>query len=167
MDPQRSYDPFGPGMSAGVFSPAPMPKKTGKKRRKKHPVRRFFRTGLLILLACLLLLTGGLGGAALYDALAGRTRTLAGETVIFPQLQADRENALSLPEVYETARPWVVTITCRFEDAVSYGTGFSLKEGGLSRHLRPCGGPRQGQHHRHRLAGEELCRRGPGPGPGK
>lgn len=130
MDPQRSYDPFGPGMSAGVFSPAPMPKKTGKKRRKKHPVRRFFRTGLLILLACLLLLTGGLGGAALYDALAGRTRTLMGETVVFPQLQADRENALSLPEVYETARPWVVTITCRFEDAVSYGTGFSLKEGG-------------------------------------
>ena len=55
MDPQRSYDPFGPGMSAGVFSPAPMPKKTGKKRRKKHPVRRFFRTGLLILLACLVL----------------------------------------------------------------------------------------------------------------
>ncbi len=130
MDPERSYDPFGPGMCAGVFSPAPPSKKPRKKRRKKHPFRRFFRTGLLVLLACLVLLTGGLGGAALYDALAGRTRRLTGETVVFPQLQADRENALSLPEVYALARPWVVTITCRFEDAVSYGTGFSLKEGG-------------------------------------
>ncbi len=115
----RHYDPFG----------APMCPLKPEKKRKKRRLARFFLGLTAFLLAMFL---SAFGAVCLYTWLTGRQVSLAGRPITFPQLQADRENALSVPEVYAKCRPWVVNLTVRQpgQSASSFGTGIVLSSDG-------------------------------------
>ena len=120
----RHYDPFGPGMAR---LPAPEP----AKRRHRRPARWLARWLAGVLLAGLLLTASGLGSVCLYVWLTGRQVDLTGREIIFDQIRADRENALSVPEVYERCRPWVVTLQVRSAGSGGgFGTGIVLTADG-------------------------------------
>ena len=120
----RHYDPFGPGMAR---LPAPEP----PKRRHRRPARWLARWLAGVLLAGLLLTASGLGSVCLYVWLTGRQVDLTGREIVFDQIRADRENALSVPEVYERCRPWVVTLQVRSAGGGGgFGTGIVLTADG-------------------------------------
>ena len=103
--------------------PAPEP----PKRRHRRPAR--WLAG--VLLAGLLLTAFGLGSVCLYVWLTGRQVDLTGREIVFDQIRADRENALSVPEVYERCRPWVVTLQVRSAGGGGgFGTGIVLTADG-------------------------------------
>lgn len=111
----RHYDPFGTAMC-----PLPPPKKV----KKKRPVLRFLlrATALILLLA-----TVSFASVCLYVWFTGRQVDLTGRPVTFHQIRADRENALSVPQVYDKCRPWTVTLDVRNASAGGgYGTGIVL-----------------------------------------
>jgi len=111
----RHYDPFGTAMC-----PLPSPKKV----KKKRPVLRFLlrATALILLLA-----TVSFASVCLYVWFTGRQVDLTGRPVTFHQIRADRENALSVPQVYDKCRPWTVTLDVRNASAGGgYGTGIVL-----------------------------------------
>ena len=111
----RHYDPFGTAMC-----PLPPPKKV----KKKRPVLRFLLrvTALILLLA-----TVSFASVCLYVWFTGRQVDLTGRPVTFHQIRADRENALSVPQVYDKCRPWTVTLDVRNASAGGgYGTGIVL-----------------------------------------
>ena len=111
----RHYDPFGTAMC-----PLPPPKKV----KKKRPVLRFLlrATALILLLA-----TVSFASVCLYVWFTGRQVDLTGRPVTFHQIRADRENALSVPQVYDKCRPWTVTLDVRNARAGGgYGTGIVL-----------------------------------------
>ena len=109
----RHYDPFGTSMC--TLPPA-------KKIKKRRPVLRFF----LWFGTLLLLLTAvSFGSVCLYVWFTGHQVDLTGRPITFHQIRADRENALSVPEVYDQCRPWVVTLDVRNASAGGgYGTSF-------------------------------------------
>ena len=111
----RHYDPFGTAM-------CPLP--PSKKVKKKRPVLRFLlrATALILLLA-----TVSFASVCLYVWFTGRQVDLTGRPVTFHQIRADRENALSVPQVYDKCRPWTVTLDVRNASAGGgYGTGIVL-----------------------------------------
>ena len=111
----RHYDPFGTAMC-----PLPPPKKV----KKKRPVLRFLlrATALILLLA-----TVSFASVCLYVWFTGRQVDLTGRPVTFHQIRADRENALSVPQIYDKCRPWTVTLDVRNASAGGgYGTGIVL-----------------------------------------
>ena len=111
----RHYDPFGTAMC-----PLPPPKKV----KKKRPALRFLlrATALILLLA-----TVSFASVCLYVWFTGRQVDLTGRPVTFHQIRADRENALSVPQVYDKCRPWTVTLDVRNASAGGgYGTGIVL-----------------------------------------
>ena len=111
----RHYDPFGTAMC-----PLPPPKKI----KKKRPVLRFLlrATALILLLA-----TVSFASVCLYVWFTGRQVDLTGRPVTFHQIRADRENALSVPQIYDKCRPWTVTLDVRNASAGGgYGTGIVL-----------------------------------------
>lgn len=111
----RHYDPFGTAMC-----PLPPPQKV----KKKRPVLRFLlrATALILLLA-----TVSFASVCLYVWFTGRQVDLTGRPVTFHQIRADRENALSVPQVYDKCRPWTVTLDVRNASAGGgYGTGIVL-----------------------------------------
>ena len=111
----RHYDPFGTAMC-----PLPPPKKV----KKKRPVLRFLlrATALILLLAMV-----SFASVCLYVWFTGRQVDLTGRPVTFHQIRADRENALSVPQVYDKCRPWTVTLDVRNASAGGgYGTGIVL-----------------------------------------
>ena len=111
----RHYDPFGTAMY-----PLPPPKKV----KKKRPALRFLlrATALILLLA-----TVSFASVCLYVWFTGRQVDLTGRPVTFHQIRADRENALSVPQVYDKCRPWTVTLDVRNASAGGgYGTGIVL-----------------------------------------
>ncbi len=115
---QRHYDPFPVPMSAG----------TEKKTRKK---RRWLRWLLACVALVLALLLASFGSVCLYMWLTGRQVDLTGREVTFPQLRADRENALSVPEIYAHCRPWVVSLDLSAPGSPNgFGTGFVLSSDG-------------------------------------
>jgi len=100
--------------------PLPSPKKV----KKKRPVLRFLlrATALILLLA-----TVSFASVCLYVWFTGRQVDLTGRPVTFHQIRADRENALSVPQVYDKCRPWTVTLDVRNASAGGgYGTGIVL-----------------------------------------
>ena len=116
----RHYDPFGPGMAR---LPAPEP----PKRRHRRPAR--WLAG--VLLAGLLLTAFGLGSVCLYVWPTGRQVDRTGREIVFDQIRADRENALSVPAVDERCRPWVVTLQVRSAGGGGgFGTGIVLTADG-------------------------------------
>lgn len=111
----RHYDPFGTAMC-----PLPPPKKV----KKKRPVLRLllWATALILLLAMV-----SFASVCLYVWFTGRQVDLTGRPVTFHQIRADRENALSVPQVYDKCRPWTVTLDVRNASAGGgYGTGIVL-----------------------------------------
>lgn len=115
----RHYDPFGTPM-------CPLP--PGKKPKKKRPVLRALLAGagLLILLTAV-----SFGSVCMYVWFTGRQVDLTGRPITFHQIRADRENALSVPEVYDKCRPWTVTLDVRNASAGGgYGTGIVLSGDG-------------------------------------
>lgn len=111
----RHYDPFGTAMC-----PLPPPKKV----KKKRPALRFLlrATALILLLA-----TVSFASVCLYVWFTGRQVDLTGRPVTFHHIRADRENALSVPQVYDKCRPWTVTLDVRNASAGGgYGTGIVL-----------------------------------------
>lgn len=111
----RHYDPFGTAMC-----PLPPPKKV----KKKRPALRFLlrATALILLLA-----TVSFASVCLYVWFTGRQVDLTGRPVTFHQIRADREKALSVPQVYDKCRPWTVTLDVRNASAGGgYGTGIVL-----------------------------------------
>lgn len=107
--------------------PAPEP----PKRRHRRPARWLARWLAGALLAGLLLTASGLGSVCLYVWLTGRQVDLTGREIVFDQIRADRENALSVPEVYERCRPWVVTLQVRSAGSGGgFGTGIVLTADG-------------------------------------
>lgn len=69
-----------------------------------------------------------------YQWLNGRAVVLTGREIVFHPVSVDARDALTLPEVYQKCRPWVVSVIADYvqgEDAhVSYGTGIVLTEDG-------------------------------------
>lgn len=115
----RHYDPFGTPM-------CPLP--PVKKPKKKRPVLRALLAGagLLILLTAV-----SFGSVCMYVWFTGRQVDLTGRPITFHQIRADRENALSVPEVYDKCRPWTVTLDVRNASAGGgYGTGIVLSGDG-------------------------------------
>ena len=111
----RHYDPFGTAMC-----PLPPPKKV----KKKRPVLRFLLRAIALIL---LLATVSFASVCLYVWFTGRQVDLTGRPVTFHQIRADRENALSVPQVYDKCRPWTVTLDVRNASAGGgYGTGIVL-----------------------------------------
>ena len=111
----RHYDPFGTAMC-----PLPPPKKV----KKKRPVLRFLLRATALIL---LLVTVSFASVCLYVWFTGRQVDLTGRPVTFHQIRADRENALSVPQVYDKCRPWTVTLDVRNASAGGgYGTGIVL-----------------------------------------
>ena len=128
----RHYDPFGTPMC--TLPPV-------KKARKRRPVLRFLlrTTGLLLLLTAV-----SFASVCLYVWFTGRQVNLTGRPITFHQIRADRENALSVPEVYDQCRPWVVTLDVRNASAGGgYGTGIVLTEDG---YILTCAHVIDGEH---------------------
>lgn len=115
----RHYDPFGTPM-------CPLPPL--KKQKKKRPLLRYLlRTAVLLLM----LTAVSFASVCMYVWFTGRQVDLTGRPVTFHQIRADREKALSVPEVYDQCRPWVVTLDVRNASAGGgYGTGIVLTEDG-------------------------------------
>lgn len=120
MGDDRHYDPFGRRMAV-------LPElRVRRARRWRRPLA--WAAGIL---AALVLLTAvAAGSVTLYDWLTGRQVSLTGRKVIFSQVQTDRENALSVPEIFEKCRGWVTEITVTFPDSVAMGTGIVFSEDG-------------------------------------
>lgn len=116
---ERHYDPFGTPM-------CPLPPM--KKPKKQRPVLRFLlRSAALVLM----LVSVSFASVCLYVWFTGRQVDLTGRPITFHQIRADRENALSVPEVYDQCRPWVVTLDVRNASAGGgYGTGIVLSQDG-------------------------------------
>ena len=115
----RHYDPFGTPM-------CPLP--PGKKPKKKRPVLRALLAGAGLLI---LLIAVSFGSVCMYVWFTGRQVDLTGRPITFHQIRADRENALSVPEVYDKCRPWTVTLDVRNASAGGgYGTGIVLSGDG-------------------------------------
>lgn len=115
----RHYDPFGTPM-------CPLP--PSKKPKKKRPALAALLAGagLVALLAAV-----SFGSVCMYVWLTGRQVDLTGRPITFHQIRADRENALSVPEVYDKCRPWAVTLDVRNASAGGgYGTGIVLSKDG-------------------------------------
>ncbi|MBR5391135.1 MAG: trypsin-like peptidase domain-containing protein [Clostridia bacterium] len=117
MADDRHFDPFGRGM-------APLP------RRKTRRGGRLLAWAAGILAAMLLLTAAAVGAVILYDWMTGRQVSLTGRKVTFQQVQTDRENALSIPEIFEKCRGWVTEITVTDSGSVAMGTGIVFSEDG-------------------------------------
>ncbi len=115
---ERHYDPFGAAMA-----PALPPKK-----RKK---RRVLRVLLPMLALLLVIALTSFSSICMYLWLTGRQVDLTGREIVFHQLKVDREQALSVPEIYEKCRPWVVTLDVRQPgQETGFGTGMVLTADG-------------------------------------
>lgn len=115
----RHYDPFGTSM-------CPLP--PAKKTKKRRPVLRFL---LWSLLTAAVLTAVSFGSVCMYLWFTGHQVDLTGRPITFHQIRADRENALSVPEVYDQCRPWVVTLDVRNGSAGGgYGTGIVISADG-------------------------------------
>lgn len=115
----RHYDPFGTPMC--TLPPA-------KKPKKRRPVLRFLLWSTLLFL---MLAVVSFSSVCLYVWFTGHQVDLTGRPITFHQIRADRENALSVPEVYDQCRPWVVTLDVRNASAGGgYGTGIVISEDG-------------------------------------
>lgn len=115
----RHYDPFGTAMC--TLPPA-------KKPKKRRPVLRFLLWSTLLIL---LLTAVSFSSVCMYIWFTGRQVDLTGRPITFHQIRADRENALSVPEVYDRCRPWVVTLDVRNASAGGgYGTGIVISQDG-------------------------------------
>ncbi len=114
----RHYDPF----------PVPMSAAYPPKKRKKRRLLRWLLAAVALLLALLL---ASFGSVCLYLWLSGRQVDLTGREITFPQLKADRENALSVPEIYVKCRPWVVNLDVQSPGQPGgFGTGIVLSSDG-------------------------------------
>lgn len=120
MGEDRHYDSFGRGMAV-----LPLPR-----RKRARRWRRVLAWAAGILGAMALLTAVAVGSVALYDWMTGRQVSLTGRKVTFAQVRADRENALSVPEIFEKCRGWVAEITVTFPDSVAMGTGIVFSEDG-------------------------------------
>ncbi len=115
---ERQYDPFSVPMC--TLQPEKKPKK-----------RRWPGVFVRILAFLMAMFLTAFGSVCLYVWLTGRQIDLTGREIVFPQLKADRENALSAPEVYVKGRPWVVTLDVRCAGSPNgFGTGIVLSADG-------------------------------------
>ncbi len=108
---QRIYDPFDKAM---------YPTEAPSRRRRKGRAGRFV---LRVLALFLIMMAAGFSSLCMYLWFTGRQVDLTGRPVTFHQIRADRENALSVPQVYDRCRPWVVSLEVYGSGA---GTGIVL-----------------------------------------